>query len=391
MSRSMKRGYGAWLAWAFVLGGSSAALAGQPTVSNLVAQQQAGTEIVQITYNLAETAGLPCWIYVQVDRDNFGTWTVPAHALSGDVGPGIMPGSGKTILWNAGLDYDRHLVNITKVKVTAHSLVGGVPEGMVLVPAGTYTMGSTTVGGSAIPEHSVFLDAYWIDQYEVSNLEYKRFCDATSRSYPPDPGFSGMSGYFLNYPDFPVVNVNWADAVAYASWADKRLPTEAEWERAAKGGTDNRLWPWGNSFNANIGGVTVHANISGTEDGWTYTSPCGEFPTGVSPAGCYDMAGNVYEWVNDWYLNTYYSSSPTNNPQGPVSGTNRVVRCGWDRRSRAFPASRSTCWASACRADCWISWACWWRRSSARASWRCWNRPTCFSSRCACCCVCPAT
>ncbi|MDP2361719.1 MAG: SUMF1/EgtB/PvdO family nonheme iron enzyme [bacterium] len=306
----------------------SFASAGQPTVSNLVAQQQAGTEIVQITYSLAESEGLPCWIFVQVDRDNFGTWTVPAHALSGDVGPGILPGGGKTILWNAGLDYDRHYVNITQVKVTAHSLINGVPEGMVLVPAGTYTMGSSTVGGSAIPEHSVYLDAYWIDQYEVTNLEYKRFCDATGRSYPPDPGFTGMTGYFLNYPDFPVVMVYWADAVAYASWADKRLPTEAEWERAAKGAADNRLWPWGNIFDVNMNGTTYHANISGTADGWQYTSPCGVYATGVSPAGCYDMAGNVYEWVNDWYDASYYGVSPLNNPQGPVSGAYRVVRGG---------------------------------------------------------------
>lgn len=311
-----------------LIAGPGLCLAGTPTVSNLIAQQMPGTEVVQITYNLTESEGLPCWIYLQIDRDNFDTWAIPAHALSGDVGPGILPGNGKTILWNAGLDYDRHMVNLTQVRVTAHSLVDGVPEEMVLVPAGTFTMGSSNVGGNAIPEHTVYLDAYWIDKHEVSNIEYKRFCDATSHSYPPDPGFSGMAGYFLNFPDFPVVNVTWADAVAFASWCDKRLPTEAEWERAAKGSADNRLWPWGSVFNAEIDGVTEHANVSGATDGWPYTAPVGSYPSGVSPAGCLDMAGNVLEWINDWYDSAYYSSSPANNPPGPVSGTYRVLRGG---------------------------------------------------------------
>ncbi|TKJ40445.1 hypothetical protein CEE37_09015 [candidate division LCP-89 bacterium B3_LCP] len=204
---------------------------------------------------------------------------------------------------------------------------------MVLIPAGEFIMGSETVGGSATPEHPVYLDAYWIDKYEVNNYEYKLFCDATGGAslYPPDPGFSTMPNYFLDYPNYPVVNVDWFDASDYAAWAGKRLPTEAEWERAAKGDQDNRLWPWGDDFNALIGGTTYHANVSGTADGWQYTAPVGTYPTGVSPAGCYDMAGNVWEWCNDWYDYNYYSSSPYNNPPGPTSGPGRVLRGGsWD-------------------------------------------------------------
>lgn len=314
-----------------------AAMAGQPTVSNLVAQQQAGTEIVQITYNLSESEGLPCWIFVQVDRDNLGTWTVPVHALSGDVGPGILPGNGRSIQWNAGLDYDHQYIPVTKIKVVAHSLVNGVPQDMVLVPAGSFTLGSTAVGGDAIPEHTVNLDTYWIDKYEVTNLEYKRFCDATGRSYPPDPGFAGMADYFTSFPSYPVVNVYWTDALAYAQWTGKRLPTEAEWERAAKGSVDNRMWPWGDIYNDNIGGVTFHANSQDPGDGWLYTSPVGTYSTGVSPSGCYDMAGNVWEWCNDWYSNSYYSSSPLDNPLGPVTGTARVKRGGaWSSGSGSY-------------------------------------------------------
>ncbi|NQS98807.1 MAG: SUMF1/EgtB/PvdO family nonheme iron enzyme [candidate division Zixibacteria bacterium] len=283
--------------------------AGTPTVSNVTASQLPGTEIVQITYDLEESEGLPCWIFVFVDRDDWGSWNVPVYSLIGDVGPNIMPGAGKSIQWNAGLDYDHHYVPNCVVKVVAQSLEDGVPEDMALIPAGEYTMGSSVVGGTAIPEHAVYLDAYWIDKYEVTNYEYKLFCDETGTSYPSDPGFSGMSNYFINYPDYPVVKVTWYNAQAYATWAGKRLLTEAEWERAAKGTTNqtNRLWPWGDSFNALIGGTTYHANITGTEDGWQYTAPVGTFPTGVSPAGCYDMAGNVWEWCSDWYDSGYYS------------------------------------------------------------------------------------
>jgi sulfatase modifying factor 1 len=199
---------------------------------------------------------------------------------------------------------------------------------MTYVPEGTFVMGSTQVGGYSIPEHEVYLDAFLIDKYEVTNREYKRFCDATGRAYPVDPGFFTLPNYFLNYPDFPVVRVDWYDASAYASWVGKRLPTEAEWERAAKGSEDNRLWPWGNTFLQELNGTTRHANVTGAEDGWAQTSPIGRYPWGVSPAGCYDMAGNVWEWVSDWYGPTYYSVSPHDNPQGPASGGNKVFRGG---------------------------------------------------------------
>lgn len=315
--------------------------AGQPTVSNVTAAQLPNSEIVQISYDLAEDEGLPCWISVQVDRDNQGSWLVPVWSLDGDVGANVLPGAGKSIQWNAGLDYDQHMAN-AQVKVTAHSLVDGVPQDMVLVPAGEFVMGSSAVGGDAIPEHTVYLDAFWIDVHEVTNHEYKLFCDATSRAYPSDPGFSGMNGYFLNYPEYPVVNVYWADAVAYATWAGKRLPTEAEWERAAKGDTDNRLWPWGNTFNANLGGTIHHANTDVAGDGYTNTAPVGSYPTGISPVGCLDMAGNVWEWCSDRYSSSYYGSSPVANPQGTVSGTDRVLRGGnWnDGSSDARCANR---------------------------------------------------
>jgi formylglycine-generating enzyme required for sulfatase activity/photosystem II stability/assembly factor-like uncharacterized protein len=210
-------------------------------------------------------------------------------------------------------------------QVTARS--GALPTvDMVHVPAGPYTMGSTVVGGDALPEHTVNVPAFYIDVHPVTNAQYKAFCDATSREYPPDPGFSGMPNYFVNpaYANYPVVMVDWNDASSYAAWAGKRLPTEAEWERAAKGYTDNRQWPWGNTW------IASNANtVNNPVDGYDYTSPVGSYPEGVSPAGCLDMAGNVWEWCEDDWHDSYFQS-PTDgsawveSPRRP----DRVVRGG---------------------------------------------------------------
>lgn len=296
--------------------------AGEPTVSNVSAIQRVGTEIVEITYDLSETEGLPCWVFVLVDRDGLDTWAIPVYSLVGDVGPDVTPSSGKYIEWDAGSDYDHAYSPGTVVKVVAHSLVNGVPEDMILVPAGEFIMGSSVVGGESIPEHAVYLDAYWIDKYEVTNHEYKRFCDTTGRVYPTDPGFADLPNYFLDYPDYPVIRVTWYDAHDYAAWSGKRLPTEAEWERAAKGNTDNRLWPWGDTFDPQ------RANTNQAGDGWTFTCPVNSFSNGVSPTGCFSMAGNIWEWVSDWIDSDYYSSSPYANPQGPVTGGAKVFRGG---------------------------------------------------------------
>jgi formylglycine-generating enzyme required for sulfatase activity len=193
---------------------------------------------------------------------------------------------------------------------------------MIRVPAGTFTMGSDSGYSDEQPVHPVYLDEYYVDKYEVTNRQYKRFCGATGRGYPPDPGFPGMSDYFTAYPSYPVVDVSWNDAQAYCTWAGKALPTEAEWEKAARG-TDARKYPWGNA-EPNGTRCNIHAN----NDGYDYTSPVGNYPDGVSPYGCMDMAGNVWEWCNDWYASDYYGGSPGSNPQGPSSGSYRVFRGG---------------------------------------------------------------
>ncbi len=201
-----------------------------------------------------------------------------------------------------------------------------VPEEMALIPAGNFLMGDAFGEGNSDerPWHRVYLDAFFIDKYEVTNEQYRAFCDATGRGYPLDPGFGGSytSNYFLNKPQNPVTDVTWHDASAYATWACKRLSTEAEWEKAARGALEGKRYPWGDTITHD------DANYSGAggRDMWNYTSPVGSFsPNGY---GLYDVAGNVWEWCADWYGDSYYGSSPASNPTGPATGAYRVLRGG---------------------------------------------------------------
>lgn len=185
---------------------------------------------------------------------------------------------------------------------------------MMLVPAGEFTMGSDTGADDAKPAHQVNLPAYYIDRTEVTNAEYKAFCDATGKSYPLSPHIE--KDYFTNRPNAPVVGVSFADAKAFAEWAGKRLPTEAEWEKAASWDAatkTKREFPWGNDF------VKSDAAFQTAK-----ISDVGKFAAGASPSGAMDMAGNVLEWV-DAYFQPYPNSTIANPEFGE---TNRVVRGG---------------------------------------------------------------
>lgn len=187
---------------------------------------------------------------------------------------------------------------------------------MVLIPAGVFLMGSADGEQDERPPHRVRLNAFYIDKYEVTNAQYKAFMQATGHAAPrywKDKRFA--------LPTAPVVGVTWYDARDYCRWRGKRLPTEAEWERAARG-PDGYLWPWGNSYKEG------YANVEGDADGYRYTAPVGSFEKGKTVEGVYDMAGNVWEWVADWYESTYYLSSPSDNPTGPPTGTLRGLRGG---------------------------------------------------------------
>jgi len=214
---------------------------------------------------------------------------------------------------------------------------------MVRIPAGEFAMGSNNYDEK--PSHTVYLDAYYIDKYEVTNAQYKKFCDATNRFDPEFPHFGGKTdpGYFKNYPNNPVVNVTWEEASAYSSWAGKRLPTEAEWEKAARG-TDGRKYPWGNKWDA--------SKCNSKESGINKTTPVGSYPQGASPYGVMDMAGNVWEWCQDRYDHNYYQVSSSSNPTGPSSGAGRILRGGcWANRREVCTTTLRNCAPQEARFD----------------------------------------
>lgn len=196
---------------------------------------------------------------------------------------------------------------------------------MVLIPAGPFIMGIDGIKREQRPSHKVYVDAFYIDRYEVTNAQYYEFLDYIKKTndhskcleYEPlnkDHKPLKWEKDYYNHPEYPVVRVDWFDAYAYAAWAGKRLPTEAEWEKAARG-TDERKWPWGNEWNP---------EKCSTGD----PEPIGSYEEGKSPYGCYDMSGSVAEWCADWGDMRYYRKSPKRNPKGPEKGNKKIIRGG---------------------------------------------------------------
>jgi len=211
---------------------------------------------------------------------------------------------------------------------------------MVLIPAGEFQMGCDPAhnGGFECPEnelpaHPVTLADFWMDQTEVTNAKYA-LCVQDSACRPPRQPDSHIHADYWDDPDFqgyPVVHVTWDDATAYCSWAGKRLPTEAEWEKAARGGLPGAAYPWGDNFDASMANFcdrncAFENPNPNYNDGTAEIAPAGSYPPNAY--GLYDMAGNVWEWVIDWYDSDYYSRSPQEDPQGPASGIYRVLRGG---------------------------------------------------------------
>ena len=191
---------------------------------------------------------------------------------------------------------------------------------MAFVPAGEFEMGSDSGGSNEKPAHTVSLDSFWIDQTEVTNKMYALCVSAGNCELPKALSSYSRSSYFGHgdFENYPVIYVDWDMANAYCTWAGRRLPTEAEWEKAARGTTGYR-YPWGNEMKCdNANGMSCKGE----------TTPVGQYVLGKSPYGVFDMAGNVMEWVADWYSDTYYNSSPHENPLGPLSGTYHVLRGG---------------------------------------------------------------
>ena len=213
-------------------------------------------------------------------------------------------------------------------------------DGMVLVPipAGEFEMGSSKAedpqtSEEESPQHAVYLRDYWIDKTEVSNAQYAMcVADAEACTKPADHSSQTRDSYYdhSGYADYPVIFVSWGQAAAYCTWAGRRLPTEAEWEKAARG-EDRRIYPWGSSFDGTLVNYCDVNCQNGWkdnrfDDGYIETAPVGKYPDGASSYGVLDMAGNVYEWVADWFAP--YSPDRQLNPQGPDLGADRIIRGG---------------------------------------------------------------
>ena len=193
---------------------------------------------------------------------------------------------------------------------------------MVEIPAGEFMMGSD--GTQALederPSHRVWLDAFSIDLHEVTTAQYAAFLSVQNRAAP----WQWESVDLVQHGDRPVIGVDWRDAEAFCTWKGKRLPTEAEWEKAARG-TDARLYPWGNQApTGDLANFALGARFSYNQ----VLFPVRSHEPGKSPYGLYHMAGNAYEWVQDWYGTNYYDSSPDRNPPGPSQGQFKVLRGG---------------------------------------------------------------
>jgi len=282
---------------------SAAAVLGGPTLMALLA---GGTPTTGVVAQVTDTPGA-------VDATNEPGAPSATPGVQATDEPGAPSATPPADVTEAPVDTPTPATEVPTEASVATQLV--IPDGMLLVKAGTFNMGSGS--GDAGPVHSVTLSQFLIDKAEATNQRYKACVDAggctvhqrgsfTRDNYATDPAFA----------QFPVVNVTWDQATAMCQFEGKRLPTEAEWEYAATGG-DGRRFPWGNDFDSSL--VPVSAGD---------TQPVGSFPSGASPFGAYDLAGNVLEWVNDWYQFDFYATSPSDNPTGPAAGNQKIMRGG---------------------------------------------------------------
>ena len=369
---------GVFLRLACCLAISLAARAGTPpVVTGVTATQRAGTSgsgtLVDINYTISDANFPTVGVFVLVSQDSGATWTVPATTFTGDYGSSVSvtpTPAVKTITWNAGTDWGGHFTFNCRVRVLANNL------GLGLIPGGTFTMGDTLDGYSSASPHTVTISSpYYADSVLVTGGKWNEVVGG----YADGHGYTFENAGAFKAPSHPVQTVNWLDAIKWCNarsemegltpayytdatyttvlrtgaatnttpyWkpgADGyRLPTEAEWEMAARGGATGERFPWGDeiywghaNYYAAMSGAVIYdvngtsgVNPAFTSGGFPYTSEVTHFlPNGY---GLYDMAGNVSEWCWDWYSDTYYTSGQTD-PLGPASGSSRVVRGGsWD-------------------------------------------------------------
>jgi len=311
-----------------------------PVVKNVLVQQRQGTRIVDIFYDVedADSDLLTISVHISFDGgDTFETDRVNTCIEDSDIGENIEPGKNKRIVWDAGTDApDIYTLDFVAKVIADDGITDELPliktrqkDGMKmrLIPAGEFSMGDHhNIGDDdEKPVHTVYLDAYYIDETEVTNEQYCAFLN----DYGKNADTVGHELLDLNeedcliekvgntykpksgYEKHPVIEVSWYGAAAYAQWAGARLPTESQWEKAARGGLVGKKYPWGDTITHDDAN---YWKIEG-KDKWERTAPVGSFP--ANGYGLFDMAGNVWEWCADEYDSGYYSKSPKKNPTGP--------------------------------------------------------------------------
>ena len=336
-----------------LLGWWSVANAAPPVVSNIRASQRPGTKLVDIYYDLSDADGDLQLVQLAASSDAGLTYGLPCVSLSGHIGANISAGTNRKITWNAGADWNGNWVPQCRVRVTAHDgTTPPAPPGMAYIPGGPFQMGDNLDGmGDAMPVRNVQVDTFFMDKTEVSKELWQ-----SVQTWGNANGYSigGGSAFGVGHPAQSITwydMVKWCNArsqkegltpcyytdlaqtVVYTSgnvnventmvkWTVNgyRLPTEAEWEKAARGGATGLRYPWGDSI------TTSNANY-GYNAGAT-TTTVSSYP--ANAYGLYDMAGNIWEWTWDWYSGSYYGSPESlTNPHGPVSGSNRLLRGGY--------------------------------------------------------------
>ena len=362
---------GAGLLCLLLFCGANYAVAGAPpVVSNVRAAQRPGTQLVDIYYDLADPDSPSLAITVLVSTNGGASYTLPATSFSGSGwGSGVTPGSNKQITWNAGADWSGHYSANVRFGVTADDAVA--PSGMALILAGSFTMGNCMDPNEGysdeLPLHTVYVSAFYMDKYDVTLALWNSVHQwATNHGYGFDYAGSGKAA------NHPVQTIDWYDAVKwcnarsemegrtpayytdaglsvryrtgqvapYVNWnSGYRLPTEAEWEKAARGGASGQRFPWGNTISESQANYYSGYNYMGSSaydlsntgynptfatGAYPYTSPVGYF--GANGYGLYDMAGNVWQWCWDWYGS--YSSGAQTDPRGAATGSGRVDRGG---------------------------------------------------------------